>query len=47
MFDEKECLMEENQSEVEFIRNTFFPNILEYFMNFEDDSEADDYDNYI
>ena len=47
MFDEKECLMEENQSEVEFIRNTFFPNMLEYFMNFEDDSEADDYDNYI
>ena len=47
MFDEKECLMEESQSEVEFIRDNFLPNILEYFMNFEDDSEADDYDNYI
>ena len=47
MFDEKECMLEESQSEVEFIRNNFFPNLLEYFMNFEDDSEADDYDNYI
>ena len=47
MFDEKECMLEESQSEVEFIRNDFFPNILEFFMNFEDDSEADDYDNYI
>lgn len=47
MFDEKECTLEESQTEVEFIRNSFFPNILEFFMNFEDDSEADDYDNYI
>lgn len=47
MFDEKECLIEESQSEVEFIRNGFLPNILEFFMNFEDDSEADDFDNYI
>ena len=47
MFDEKECMLEESQSEVEFIRNDFFPNILEFFMNFQDDSEADDYDNYI
>jgi hypothetical protein len=23
------------------------PNILELYMNFEDDSEADDYDNYV
>ena len=47
MFDEKECLIEESQSEVEFIRNGFLPNILEFFMNFEDDSVADDFDNYI
>ena len=39
--------LEENESEVEFIRNDFFPNILEFFMNFEDDLEADDFDNYI
>ena len=47
MFDEKECTIEESQSEVDFIRNDFLPNILEFFMNFQDDSEADDYDNYI
>ena len=47
MFDEKECQLEESQSEVDFIRNDFLPNILEFYMNFQDDSEADDYDNYI
>ena len=46
MFDEKECKLEESQSEVEYIRNDFLPNILELYMNFQDDSEADDYDNY-
>ena len=47
MFDEKECKIEESQSEVDFIRNDFLPNILEFYLNFQDDSEADDYDNYI
>ena len=47
MFDEKECKLEESQSEVDYIRNDFLTNILELYMNFEDDSEADDYDNYI
>lgn len=47
MFDEEECKLEENKSEVEYIRNDFLPNILELYMNFEDDSEADDYDNYV
>jgi hypothetical protein len=47
MFDEKECKIEESQSEVDFIRNDFLPNILEFYMNFQDDSEAEDYDNYI
>ena len=47
MFDEKECLLEESDSEVDFIRNNFLPNLLEFYMNFQDDSEADDYDNYI
>ncbi len=47
MFDEKECKLEESQSEVDFIRNDFLPNILEFYMNFQDDSEADDFDNYI
>jgi hypothetical protein len=47
MFDEEECKLEESKSEVEYIRNDFLPNILELYMNFEDDSEADDYDNYI
>ena len=47
MFDESKCLLEESQSEVEFIRDNFFPNLLEFFMNFQDDSEGDDYDNYI
>ena len=47
MFEENKCILEESQSEVEFIRDNFFPNILEFFMNFEDDSEGDDYDAYI
>jgi hypothetical protein len=47
MFDEEECKLEESKSEVEYIRNDFLPNILELYMNFEDDSEADDYDNYV
>ena len=47
MFDENDCKLEESQSEVNFIRNDFFPNILEFFMNFQDDSEGDSYDNYI
>ena len=47
MFDEQECKLEESRSEVRFIRNDFFPNILEFFMNFQDDSEGDSYDNYI
>jgi hypothetical protein len=47
MFNEKDCILEECQSEAEFIRNDFLPNILEFFMNFEDDSEADDFDKYI
>ena len=47
MFDEKECMLEESQTEAEFIRNDFFPNVLEFFMNFEDDSEAEGFDNYI
>ena len=47
MFDENECKLEESKSEVDYIRNDFFPNILELFMNFQDDSEADDYDPYL
>ena len=47
MSDEQECKLEESRSEVNFIRNDFFPNILEFFMNFQDDSEGDSYDNYI
>ena len=47
MFDEQDCKLEESRSEVNFIRNDFFPNILEFFMNFQDDSEGDSYDNYI
>ena len=47
MFDENDCKLEESQSEVNFIRNDFFPNVLEFFMNFQDDSEGDSYDNYI
>lgn len=47
MFDEKECQLEESQSEVEFIRNDFLPNILEFYMNFQDDSEGENFDNYI
>ena len=47
MFDEQECKLEESRSEAIFIRNDFFPNILEFFMNFQDDSEGDSYDNYI
>ena len=47
MFDEQECKLEESRSEVNFIRNDFFPNILEFFMNFQDDSEGDSFDNYI
>ena len=47
MFDEQECKLEESRSEANFIRNDFFPNILEFFMNFQDDSEGDSYDNYI
>ena len=47
MFDEQECKLEESRSEVNFIRNDFFPNILEFFMNFQDDSEGDSYDNCI
>ena len=47
IFDEQECKLEESRSEVNFIRNDFFPNILEFFMNFQDDSEGDSYDNYI
>ena len=47
MFDEQECKLEESRSEVRFIRNDFFPNILEFFMNFQDDSEGDSFDNYI
>lgn len=47
MFEENKCILEESQSEVEFIRENFLPNILEFFMNFEDDSEGDDYDAYV
>ena len=47
MFDETECKLEESRSEANFIRNDFSPNILEFFMNFQDDSEGDSYDNYI
>ena len=47
MFDEQECKLEESRSEANFIRNDFFPNVLEFFMNFQDDSEGDSYDNYI
>ena len=47
MFDEQECKLEESRSEARFIRNDFFPNILEFFMNFQDDSEGDSFDNYI
>ena len=47
MFDEQECKLGESKSEVNFIRNDFFPDILEFFMNFQDDSERDSYDNYI
>ena len=45
MFDEQECKLEESRSEARFIRNDFFPNILEFFMNFQDDSEGDSFDN--
>lgn len=47
MFIENKCKKEESESEAEYIRNNFFPNLLEFYMNFKDDSEADDYDNYI
>ena len=47
MFDEQECKLEESRSEVNFLRDDFFPNLLEFFMNFQDDSERDSYDNYI
>ena len=47
MFDEQECKLEESISEVNFLRDDFFPNLLEFFMNFQDDSERDSYDNYI
>jgi hypothetical protein len=47
MFDEQECKLEESRSEARFIRNDFFPNILEFFMNLQDDSEGDSFDNYI
>ena len=47
MSDEQECKLEESRSEARFIRNDFFPNILEFFMNFQDDSEGDSFDNYI
>ena len=47
MFDAQECKLEESRSEANFIRNDFFPNVLEFFMNFQDDSEGDSYDNYI
>ena len=47
MFDEQECKLEESRSEARFIQNDFFPNVLEFFMNFQDDSEGDSFDNYI
>ena len=43
IFDMKKSNLETDEGECEFLKESFFPNSLEYYMNFHDDSEASDY----
>ena len=43
IFDEKKSNLENDEGECEFLKDSFFPNLLEYYMNFHDDSEDSDY----
>ena len=43
IFDMKKSNLETDEGECEFLKESFFPNLLEYYMNFHDDSEASDY----
>ncbi len=43
IFDKKKSNLETDEGECEFLKESFFPNLLEYYMNFHDDSEASDY----
>ena len=47
IFNESKSDLEYDDGEMAFFKEEFFPNLLEYFMNFEDDSERSSYDNYI
>ena len=47
IFNESKSDLENDDGEMSFFKEEFFPNLLEYFMNFEDDSERSSYDNYI
>lgn len=42
MFDEKKCELDEADSELEFIKESFIPCILEFVLNFKDDSDDDE-----
>jgi hypothetical protein len=42
MFHQSDDNKEEDESEGDFIRSNFITNILEYFLNFQDDSEDDE-----
>ena len=47
IFNKSKSDLENDDGEMGFFKEEFFPNLLEYFMNFEDDSERSSYDNYI
>ena len=47
IFNKSKSDLENDDGEMGFFKEEFFPNLLEYFMNFEDDSERSGYDNYI
>lgn len=42
MFDEKKCGLDEADSELEFLKESFIPCILEFVLNFKDDSDDDE-----
>ena len=46
IFLQEKSNLEDDEGEFYFFKDEFFPNLLEYYMNFQDDSERSSYDNY-
>ena len=47
IFIKNKTNLENDDGEYYFFKDEFFPNLLEYFMNFKDDTERSSYDNYV